>query len=27
VADYGICGDLFPVVTLMIEEAKRLKAA
>jgi electron transfer flavoprotein alpha subunit len=27
VADYGICGDLFSVVPLMIEEAKRLKAA
>jgi electron transfer flavoprotein alpha subunit len=27
VADYGICGDLFSVVPLMIEEAKRFKAA
>jgi electron transfer flavoprotein alpha subunit len=27
VADYGICGDLFQVMPLMIEEAKRLKAA
>jgi electron transfer flavoprotein alpha subunit len=27
VADYGICGDLFKVVPLMIDEVKRLKAA
>jgi electron transfer flavoprotein alpha subunit len=27
VADYGICGDIFSVIPLMIAEAKRLKAA
>jgi electron transfer flavoprotein alpha subunit len=27
VADYGICGDLFSVAPLMIEEAKRIMAA
>jgi electron transfer flavoprotein alpha subunit len=27
VADYGICGDLFSVVPMMIEEAKRLEQA